>query len=61
MTCMCPPPQYTTDVGLRGRTSGRADDNEEAIQKRFKVLREETFPVVATLEQQGLVRRVQVY
>ena len=37
MTCMCPPPQYTTDVGLRGRTSGRADDNEEAIQKRFKV------------------------
>jgi adenylate kinase family enzyme len=30
----------------RGRTSGRADDNEEAIQKRLRVLRHETIPLV---------------
>eukprot|EP00802_Teleaulax_amphioxeia_P035570 Tamp_44217.p1 GENE.Tamp_44217~~Tamp_44217.p1 ORF type:complete len:103 (-),score=18.14 Tamp_44217:60-368(-) len=44
---------------LRGRTSGRADDNETAISKRFQVLREETKPVVEELQRQGLVRRVQ--
>jgi guanylate kinase len=30
----------------RGRTSGRADDNQEAIQKRLRVLRHETIPLV---------------
>jgi UMP-CMP kinase len=30
----------------RGRTSGRTDDNEEAIQKRPRVLRHKTIPLV---------------
>jgi len=30
----------------RGRTSGRADDNQEAIQKRLRVLRHQTIPLV---------------
>ncbi len=29
----------------RGKTSGRVDDNEEAIVKRFRTFEEETLPV----------------
>ena len=43
----------------RGKTSGRADDNLEALHKRFRVLREETGPVIDRLAERGLVRRVE--
>jgi hypothetical protein len=33
-------------IVARGRTSGRADDNQEAIQKRLRVLGHETIPLV---------------
>ncbi len=31
---------------LRAQTSGRTDDNEETIRKRFEVYEEETFPIL---------------
>lgn len=42
----------------RGRTSGRADDNEETILKRFYVYKSESVPVLALYEPFGYVRRV---
>lgn len=42
----------------RGKSSGRADDNEETIVKRFKTFMEESLPVVEAYERDGKVRRV---
>jgi UMP-CMP kinase len=42
----------------RGQTSGRADDNEEVIKKRFKTFVDTTMPVVNYFESQGRVVKV---
>ena len=42
----------------RGKTSGRADDNEESITKRFKTFVETSMPVVEYFEKQGKVEKV---
>lgn len=42
----------------RGKTSGRADDNEESIKKRFKTFVETSMPVVEYFEKQGKVVRI---
>ena len=42
----------------RGKTSGRSDDNMEAIRKRFKTFHRESMPVVEKMESEGLLRRV---
>jgi UMP-CMP kinase len=42
----------------RGKTSGRSDDNEESIKKRFKTFVETSMPVVDYFEQQGKVVKV---
>lgn len=42
----------------RGKTSGRADDNPETIEKRLNTFYTESVPVVDKLEESGLVRRV---
>jgi UMP-CMP kinase len=42
----------------RGKTSGRSDDNEESIKKRFKTFVETSMPVVDHFEQQGKVVKV---
>jgi UMP-CMP kinase len=42
----------------RGKTSGRSDDNEETIKKRFKVYEESTRPIIDDFDSRGLVRRV---
>lgn len=42
----------------RGKTSGRADDNEESIRKRFKTFVETSMPVVEYFEEQGKVVRI---
>ncbi len=42
----------------RGKTSGRADDNEESIKKRFRVFEETSMPVVEYFEKQGKVEKV---
>ena len=42
----------------RGETSGRADDNEESIKKRFKTFVETSMPVVEYYEKQGRVVKI---
>ena len=42
----------------RGKTSGRTDDNEESIKKRFKTFVETSMPVVEYFEGLGKVIRV---
>ncbi len=40
----------------RGETSGRSDDNLEAIKKRLEVYREKTAPVIAAFAVRGLAK-----
>ena len=42
----------------RGKTSGRSDDNEESIKKRFKVFEETSMPVVDMYEKEGRVVKI---
>lgn len=42
----------------RGETSGRADDNEESIKKRFRTFVETSMPVVEHFEGEGRVVKV---
>lgn len=42
----------------RGKTSGRADDNEESIKKRFKTFVETSMPVVEYFEKDGKVMKI---
>jgi len=53
-------PEETMEERLlnRGKTSGRADDNLEAIKKRFKTFEDTTMPVVEYFEAQGRVIKI---
>lgn len=42
----------------RGQSSGREDDNEESIRKRFKVFEDTSMPVVKYFEKEGRVEKV---
>lgn len=42
----------------RGKTSGRADDNEESIKKRFKTFVETSMPVVDHYREENRVVEV---
>lgn len=42
----------------RGETSGRSDDNEESIKKRFRTFVETSMPVVEYFEKEGRVVKV---
>ncbi len=42
----------------RAQIEGRADDNEEAIRRRFEMYQQETQPLLAEYDRQGLVLRV---
>ena len=42
----------------RGKSSGRADDNAESIEKRFKVFEETSMPVVDYFEKEGKVEKI---
>jgi UMP-CMP kinase len=42
----------------RGKTSGRNDDNEESIKKRFKTYEESTRPIIEYFESVGKIRSV---
>lgn len=64
----CPEPVMRKRLLNRGKTSGRADDNEESIVKRFRTFVETSMPVVDHFEKEGRVIRadadneeVQVY
>ncbi|KAG8525410.1 bifunctional uridylate/adenylate kinase [Bacidia gigantensis] len=54
----CPEDVMTERLINRGKTSGRADDNEESIRKRFKTFVETSMPVVEHFEKQGKVVKV---
>jgi UMP-CMP kinase len=54
----CPEDVMQQRLLKRGQTSGRADDNEEVIKKRFKTFIETTMPVVNYFESQGRVVKV---
>jgi len=45
----------------RGLTSGRADDNAETIKKRLNVYNEQTAPLIAWYEKEGLRHSVKGY
>jgi len=42
----------------RAKTSGRSDDNEEVLKKRFETMKKTTLPVVKRLETELVVRKV---
>ncbi|EJF62517.1 UMP-CMP kinase [Dichomitus squalens] len=42
----------------RAKTSGREDDNEESIRKRFRVYKEQTMPVIEHYSKQGKVATI---
>ncbi|KAF5391760.1 hypothetical protein D9757_001627 [Collybiopsis confluens] len=42
----------------RGKTSGREDDNEESIKKRFNTYKEQTMPVIEHYERLGKVIQI---
>lgn len=42
----------------RGQTSGRSDDNAEAIAKRFETYQQKNLPVIRYYEQFGKVRHI---
>jgi UMP-CMP kinase len=42
----------------RSKTSGRNDDNIEALRKRFATFRNESMPIITKYEGMGKVRRI---
>mmetsp|Transcript_32547 Transcript_32547/g.40891 ORF Transcript_32547/g.40891 Transcript_32547/m.40891 type:complete len:740 (-) Transcript_32547:287-2506(-) len=54
----CPEEVMTQRLLKRGETSGRVDDNMEAIVKRFRTFKEQSMPVVEMLSKLGLVRTI---
>ncbi|CAM9584530.1 unnamed protein product [Scytosiphon promiscuus] len=54
----CPEEVMTARIMERGRSSGRIDDNEEAIRKRLVTYRESTMPIIREFETRGKLREV---
>lgn len=54
----CPENEMQKRLLNRGKTSGRADDNEESIKKRFKTFVETSMPVVDYFESEGKVEKI---
>ncbi|EME80044.1 uncharacterized protein MYCFIDRAFT_211943 [Pseudocercospora fijiensis CIRAD86] len=54
----CPEETMRERLLNRGKTSGRADDNEESIKKRFRTFVETSMPVVEYFEKEGRVVKV---
>lgn len=54
----CPEATMESRLLERGKTSGRADDNEESIRKRFRTFIETSMPVVDYYEKQGRVVKI---
>ncbi len=54
----CPQEIMFTRLLERGKTSGRDDDNEESIRKRFKTYEDSTRPIIQHFDSIGKVRRV---
>jgi UMP-CMP kinase len=54
----CPEDVMRERLLNRGKTSGRADDNEESIVKRFRTFLNDSMPVVEAQEKEGKVVKV---
>jgi len=54
----CPEAEMQKRLLERGKTSGRSDDNEESIKKRFKTFVDTSMPVVDYFDKQGRVVKV---
>lgn len=54
----CPEETMRERLLNRGKTSGRADDNEESIKKRFRTFVETSMPVVDHFRSEGRVVKV---
>lgn len=54
----CPEDTMRSRLLERGKTSGRVDDNEEAIVKRFHTFLQQSMPVVSHYATQGRVRLI---
>jgi len=52
----CPEDVLEKRLLNRGKTSGRADDNIDAIKKRFATFRDESMPIVDIFGQMGKLR-----
>ena len=55
----CPEEEMQKRLLERGKTSGRTDDNEESIKKRFKTFVDTSMPVVEYFDKEGRVVKVQ--
>jgi len=54
----CPLDKARERILNRGKTSGRADDNEESLKKRFKTFEDQSMPAVTHYEKEGKVIKV---
>lgn len=54
----CPESTMQERLLMRGKTSGRSDDNAESIKKRFRTFVETSMPVVEYFEGDGRVEKV---
>jgi len=54
----CPEEVCVKRILERAKTSGRVDDNEESIRKRFNTYYQETIPVITYYEKRNLVKRI---
>jgi len=54
----CPEETMRERLLKRGETSGRSDDNAEAIVKRFKTFVEQSLPVITKYDKRGIVAKI---
>jgi adenylate kinase len=54
----CPEATMRSRLLERGKTSGRADDNEEAIMKRFVTFQEQSLPAITDYKGRGLLKEI---
>jgi len=54
----CPEEVCVQRIMERAKTSGRVDDNEESIRKRFNTYYQETMPVIKYYEKINLVKKI---
>jgi hypothetical protein len=54
----CPEEVMVERLLERGKTSGRVDDNEETIRKRFHTFQQATLPVIEHYQQLDKVKQV---
>ncbi|CAM9704127.1 unnamed protein product, partial [Choristocarpus tenellus] len=54
----CPEDIMAKRIMERGQSSGRIDDNEDAVHKRLTTYHKSTMPIVEKFKERGLLREV---